>query len=193
MARPRNLRWLPWTAAFVLLALLAWVASGPWRTLDGIRQAIRAEDTRALARHVDFPALRASLKPQLQDRIVRAAGADAQAGPFAAFGVVVASGLAGGIVDAMVTPAGLGALMEGRKIWNRVADVPPPSRSDTSAQSEPLPDVRMGFESASRAALTVPQDDGSALVLVLTRQGMRWRLSGIRLPRPAAAGSPTDG
>lgn len=185
MADARRLRWLPWIVAAVLLALLAWAASGPWRAIEGIRQAVKTEDARALARHVDFPALRASLKPQVQDRLVRAAGVDAQSGPFAAFGLSVATGIAGGLVDAMVTPVGLGALMEGRKVWNRVGGIPPPSRSDTSAQPEPVPAPRLRFESLSRATAMVIMDDGSELGLVLTRKGLRWRLAEMRLPPPA--------
>ena len=182
MADARRLKFLGWIVALVCLALLAWTASGPWRTLDGIRQAVKTEDARALARHVDFPALRASLKPQLQDRIVRAAGAEAQSGPFAAFGLTVASGLVGGLVDAMVTPVGLGAMMEGRKVWNRVGNLPPPSRGDTGAQPEPIPDPRLRFESFSRASATVTLDDGGELVLVLVRNGTEWRLAELRLP-----------
>ena len=192
MAASRRARWLPWVLIASLLVLLAWVGSGPWRTLEGIRQAVKTEDARALARHVDFPALRASLKPQLQDRLVRAAGPEAQSGRFAALGLVVASGLAGGLVDAMVTPAGLGAMMEGRKVWNRAAGLPPPSRRDTGAQPDPVPEPRLRYESPSRASATVTLDDGGDLVLVLTRQGLRWRLSEIRLP-PPEAGPATSG
>lgn len=183
MAASRSLKTFGWLAALALVALLAWTASGPWRTVEGIRQAVKHEDARALSRHVDFPALRASLKPQVQDRIVRAAGVDAQSGPFAAFGLSVATGLAGGVVDAMVTPAGLGALMEGRKAWNRFGNVPPPSRGDTTGQRDPIPDPRLRFESPSRVSATVTLDDGSELVLVLTRRGTRWRLAEMRLPQ----------
>lgn len=187
MVHARRLKTLGWIAAAALLALLAWTASGPWRAIEGIRQAVQAEDARALARHVDFPALRASLKPQLQDRLVRAAGVDARSGPVAALGVGVASGVAGGLVDAMVTPAGLGALMEGRKVWNRVGNLPPPSRGDAAARPDPIPGPRLRLESPSRASATVVLDDGGELVLVLSRSGLRWRLSEIRLPSPAGA------
>ena len=169
-----------WIVALALLALLAWTGSGPWRTLAGIRQAVAAVDARALARHVDFPALRASLKPQVQDRVVRAAGMDAQSGHFAALGVAVASGVAGGLVDAMVTPLGLGAMMEGRKVWNRFGSLSPPSQGDPG--NRPRPDPELRFESPSRASATLAMDDGSELVLVMTRRGTRWRLSEIRLP-----------
>lgn len=183
MAAPRRLKSLGWIALAAAVALLAWTASGPWRAVEGIRRAVQQEDARALSRHVDFPALRASLKPQVQDRIVRAAGMDAQSGPFAAFGLGVATGLAGGVVDAMVTPAGLGALMEGRKLWNRAGNLPPPSQGNTTGQPDPIPDPRLRFESPSRVSATITLDDGSELVLVLTRKRTRWRLAEMRLPQ----------
>lgn len=173
-------RWII-LACVLLAALLAWVASGPYRTLAAIRDAVKTEDARALARQVDFPALRASLKLQLQDRIVREAGAGVQADPFGAFGLRIASGLAGGLVDAMVTPVGLGAMMEGRKTWNRASNIPPPSRGDTPGQPEPLPDPRHRFESASRFTATVADAEGDEIVFVLSRQGLQWKLSDIRL------------
>ncbi|MBJ6984588.1 DUF2939 domain-containing protein [Luteimonas sp. MC1750] len=199
MTDTRRLRLAGWIVAAVLLALLAWTASGPWRAVAGIRQAVDAGDARALARYVDFPALRASLKPQVQDRIVRAAGVEAQTGPFAAFGLTVATGLAGGLVDAMVTPTGLAALMEGRKVWERASNEPPRSRAvtgtgatgsaraDAAAASATAP--RLRYESLSRSSAIVTLDDGSALTLVLTRQGLRWRLSEIRLPPADAPGA----
>lgn len=183
MAARGSVRWMAWALAAVLVALLAWVGSGPWRTLEGIRQAVRTEDARGLARHVDFPALRESLRPQVRDRVLRATGIDAGAGPLEAFGASVAAGVAGGLVDAMVTPAGLGALMEGRKAWNRFGNVPPPARGDGATRPDPLPAPRVRFASPSRATATVALEDGGELVLELERRGLRWRLAGMQLPR----------
>lgn len=183
MAAPRRLKTLGLIALLAALALLAWTASGPWRTVAGIRQAIVDGDARALARHVDFPALRASLRPQVQDRIVRAAGAEAQSGMLSSFGLVLASGAAGGVVDAMVTPLGLGAVMEGRKVWNRFGSVSPPAGDGAGAGTGPLPDPRLRYESFSRASATITLDDGSELILVFTRKGTRWRLAEMRLPQ----------
>lgn len=162
--------------------LLAYVGTGPYRTLDAIRVAVRTEDGRALARHVDFPALRSSLKAQLADHLVREAGAEVQSSLVGAFGLRMATALVGGVVDTMVTPGGLGALMEGRKLWNRGSGIAPPSRDDTSEQPEPLPDPSQRWESPSRFSATVHDDTGHPVVFVLTRDGLRWTLSDIRLP-----------
>ena len=177
-----------WIALAVLLVvgLLAYVAAGPYLTLRAIGQAVQEEDASALARHVDFPALRSSLKAQVSDAIVREAGAEAQSSLFGALGLTVATGLAGGMVDAMVTPVGLGALMEGRKVWNRGAGRAPPSRGAAPAEgtgASPLRDAAHAYASPSRFTATVTDDRGRPLVFVLTRQGLRWKLSDIELPR----------
>lgn len=170
-------------AALVLAALLGYTIAGPYLAINGIREAIRDEDAGALSRHVDFPPLRASLKAQLTDRLLRSAGMDAPSGLLGALGASIAGGVVGGAVDLMVTPGGLGAMMEGRKVWNRGAGLPPPSTSeDTSDRPDPLQGARHRFESTSRFTATIHAEDGEPIVFVLTRDGIHWRLSDIRLP-----------
>lgn len=179
-------KWI-WIAAAALALLLAYVATGPYRTIDAIREAVKDEDPRALARQVDLPALRGSLKAQLSERLVREAGPDVQASPFGALGLALANGLVGGMVDAMVTPLGLAAIMEGRRTWRRVdgfgALPSSPSSAPTDADSrEPLHDAEYDYESPSRFTATVEDDSGRPIVFVITRDGLRWKLSDIRLP-----------
>jgi hypothetical protein len=179
-----------WIALLLVavLALAAYVASGPWRTVEGIRQAVVAQDARALSRHVDFPALRASLKAQLNDHLVREAGIEAQSGLFGALALRVAGGLVDAAVDAMVTPLGLGAVMEGRKVWNNVARDSAPAPPPPATQPLAAPEYRI--ESPSRVTATVPDEQGRPVVFVLTRQGLRWRLTDVRLPLAGPAASP---
>lgn len=179
-------KWI-WIVAAALAALLAYVATGPYRTVDAIREAVKAEDPRALAKQVDFPALRGSLKAQLGDRLVREAGPEAQSSPFGAFGLRIANGLVGGLVDAMVTPVGLAAIMEGRRTWRRVdgfgALPSSPSSAPADAESRgPLHGAEYRYESPSRFTATVQDDSGRPIVFVITRDGLRWKLSDIRLP-----------
>lgn len=176
--------------ALVLLVVLALaaVAAGPFVAVRGIRNAVEAQDTAALARHVDFPTLRANLKAQVEDQIARRAGPDAQANLFGALALRLAGSVTGGIVDAMVTPAGIGALIEGRGLWHR-ASGGGVTAEDAYAHRSPddvLKDARYGFESTSRFTATVPSADGPPLVFVLTRDGLTWRLTDIRLPLGAA-------
>lgn len=181
-----------WLAAVLLLALIAYVGVGPYLTVRGIRSAIETQDAAALSRQIDFPALRASLKAQLADRLVREAGPDVQSSALGSIGLTIAGGLIGGSVDAMVTPTGLGALMEGRKVWKRVGDgfsspAPPPpaadgSAADSPAAPRPFDGAKYRYESLSRFTATVQDDSGRPIVFVMTRDGLRWKLSDIRLP-----------
>lgn len=175
-------KWI-WILVLLLVAVIGYGVAGPYLTIRAIGDAVRTENARALAKQVDFPPLRASLKRQLRDNIVRRAGEDAQASLIGALGLRMAGGLADGAVDAMVTPVGLGALMEGRKVWNRASGLAPPTRGEDGTGPRPLQDARHRFESPSRFTATVSGADGADTVFVLTRKGLRWRLSDIQLPR----------
>lgn len=170
----------------LLLAVGAYVTAGPYLTIRAIRAAVQAQDARALARQVDFPVLRGSLKAQLVDAMVRKAGADAQSGMLGAFALTVGTGVVNTTVDAMVNPTGLAALMEGRRVWRNARDsmVRPATDADGLPVQEapPLQDARYRYETMSRFTATVDDDEGRPIVFVLRRDGLRWRLADIRLP-----------
>lgn len=167
----------------IALALMGYVAAGPFMTVHAIREAVKAQDTAALARHVDFPALRGNLRAQAEDYIARQAGADVQSHPLGAIALGVASSMAGVGIDAMATPAGIGALLEGRNFIDRVSGRR--NNADTSTPApprDPLKGAKYDFESTSRFTATVVDGDGRPVMVVFTRDGLTWKLSDIRLP-----------
>ena len=173
-----------WVAvlAAACLALVAWVAAGPWLAINSIEKALQANDADALSEQVDFPALRASLKRQLADRVVRAAGAEVQASALGALGLGLATGATSMAVDATVHPLGLAALLEGRAVWRQVGNDVAPDDPD-APPAQPFDEASYRYESLSRFTATLQDEDGGDLVVVLSRQGMRWRLTDVRLPR----------
>jgi len=165
----------------ILLALAGYVAAGPWLTVRAIRHALQAQDATALAEQVDFPAVRASLKAQMEDRLARATGPDWQSHLLGQAGLALAHGVLETTVDAMATPSGLAALMEGRAVWKRVRDGIAPS---TQPEPEPLHDARCRYESLSAFSATIRDAEGAPTVFVLHRRGLQWKLADIRLPPP---------
>lgn len=163
----------------VLLALAGYVAAGPWLTVRAIRHALRAQDTNALAAQVDFPALRASLQAQMEDRLARATGPGWQGNLLGQAGLALSHGVLDTAVDAMVTPSGLAAMMEGRAVWKRVRGG---FGEEPSADAEPLHDAAYRYQSLSRFTATVHDAHGEPIVFVLHRTGLRWKLADIRLP-----------
>jgi len=170
-------------AVVVLVLLAGWIAAGPFIAIHGIREAIREQDAARLSEYIDFPALRTSLKQQVDDYVVRRAGADAQSSLLGSVALRLASGATDGIIDAMATPAGLAAVMEGRNFWDRLNG----ARSEgdsyaTAPPRDPLEDAKYRFESPSRFTATLANADGDPVVFVLTRDGFSWRITDVRLP-----------
>ena len=161
-----------------LLAIGSYVAAGPWLTVRAIRHALQAQDATALAEQVDFPAVRASLKAQMEDRLARTTGPSWQSHLLGQAGLALAHGVLETAGDALVTPSGLAALMEGRAVWKRFDD----ATADGEASREPLHDARYRFESAASFTATVRNADGAPVVFVLRRDGVHWKLAEIRLP-----------
>lgn len=169
-------------AGVLAVLLFAYVATGPYLAINGIRTALAERDIGALERHVDFPALRVNMKAQMEDYIARQGGELAQSsGLLGAIGMQVAGGLGGAVVDTMVTPIGLGALLQGHGMWKRATGQTVDGDAYGAPQPmDPLKDATLRYESTSRFTATAAAADGKPVVAVLQRQGLRWRLVDIR-------------
>lgn len=167
----------------VLIAVGAYVAAGPYLAINGIRTALAEQDTGKLETHVDFPALRVSIKAQMEDALARRAGSDLGSNLFGAFALSVASNVLGTGVDTMVTPVGIGALLQGRSMWKQALG----QTVDGDAYGKPLPadplkTATHKYESLSRFTATVHDEDGDPVVFVFKRKGLTWKLADVRLP-----------
>lgn len=167
----------------VVVLLAGWLVSGPYLTLRGLAGAIEQRDTSQLDRYVDFPMLRANLRAQLDDYVVRRAGPDVQSNLVGALLLTAGQKLSGTAVDAMVTPAGIGALMEGDTLWKRASnDLESNDAYAAPRAARPLQGATHRFESTSRFTATTHTAQGAPVVFVLQRQGFRWKLVNIELP-----------
>lgn len=180
---PSRLKRLLIAFAALALLLLAYVAAGPYLAIEGIRKGLATQDAAALERYVDFPALRVNLKAHLEDYIARRGGGLAESGGWLGeIGLRVASGLGGTALDAMVTPLGIGALLQGRGMWKRATGQTIDGDAYGAPQPfDPMKDATTRFESSSRFTATLHDPDGDPVVAVFQRQGLRWRLTDIRL------------
>lgn len=169
--------------------LLAYVVAGPYLAIRGIQHAFEAQDMGALERHVDFPALRLNLRAQVEDWLARQAGEDLRGTVLGDIGLRIASGAAGGVVDAAATPMGIAAIIQGRSVLLRTMGRTRDGDSYSAPPDyDPFRDVRHRFESHERFVATARDPEGAPIDFVFQRQGLRWRLVDIALdpdPRPA--------
>lgn len=174
-----------WIALLLVavLALGAYVVAGPYLAINGIQKALAEQDTRRLERHVDFPSVRASLKAQLEDRMARRAGSQMQQTLFGSLALGVARSVMGGGVDAMVTPMGIAAILQGRTMWKQsMGQTVDGGTFSRAVPVEPLSNATHRYESPSRFVATVEDPQGEVTVFVFRRQGLVWKLTDIRLP-----------
>ncbi|MEJ0097044.1 MAG: DUF2939 domain-containing protein [Bauldia sp.] len=127
-------------AAFALI--FGWV-SWPYCTAVELANALTSGDQATLTTDVDWESLRAGLREDLNAELVKKAAADSSAKDSLGAGLTAALGpaLMNGIIDAYVTPAGISALVIGKK-------------SPASPQSEPTPTSQIGTASQAVAAPT---------------------------------------
>ena len=172
----------------LLLALLGYLAAGPYLAIRGINASLRDRDFDQLERHVDFPRLRANMRGQIESRLTESAG-ELGGAAFGGAARELVGQISGRAVNAMVTPAGIAILLEGRSFARRVsgatdaAPSPDAQTPEPSAGYQPLKDATTRFESPTRFTATTDSADGSPVVFVFQLQGLHWRLTDIRLPQ----------
>jgi CubicO group peptidase (beta-lactamase class C family) len=166
-------------AGGLLVLFAASIVASPYWELRRIRAAVASHDADAVAAHVDFPALRASVKDQLA-AVVGKDSARADANPLAAMGQAMALAFLDPMVDAIVSPAGVIAMMEnGRVSVARNAGREDRRRADPGAAHT---GYALSYRAWDRVALTSQKPDGGSFLFA--RHGLwDWKLAGIELPR----------
>lgn len=181
LPRRHPLKKITIAAAVAVIGVAVTAYASPYYALHQIKTALAERDADALATHVDFPALRASVKAQLEASMARSIEATAGSGnPLAALGQSIASAMLGKMVDTMVSPAGVVALV------NKSA-VSPQAGADARADAPADGAQKKAGYSASYAGVNtfvVRAKDGNAQegALVLQRHGVwGWKLSSIEI------------
>ncbi|WP_332853675.1 DUF2939 domain-containing protein [Duganella sp. S19_KUP01_CR8] len=164
--------------AVVTIALVITFGS-PYIALYQIRTAVAERDADAISDHVDFPALRENLKGQVMGGMMAAMDTpELKSNPFAGVGQALGAAMVGPMIDTLVSPAGLIALMQRSSTASDTAAGP-------SAASE-KPNYKLSFKGWSKVILQRADTDGSEGALTLRRFGLwNWKLTSIEIPADA--------
>lgn len=168
----------------VALALVVgggWAVSSPFRAYADLKTAARAGDEQALAELVDFPAFRESVKEEVRGSVERGISGDRDPNLAGRVAGMLATAMAGPVVDRVVTPGGIASLTLGYRPDERADGKDAPEAGTTEQESRF--DVSRGYEDLSTFAVRFrDRETGRERVtLVLHRDGLRWRLAEMRL------------
>lgn len=155
----------------LIMALVAWVAYGPIRTVGSIRQAIYEGDTSQLSRDIDFPRLRVNIKARLSKAIeeeLRAADiSDEELGGTKIAGLEMLGGaIVGFVIETMISPEAFFKATQGAR---EIAE----QRQQVEESLEK--DRGLSFRGVSEAHISYGDEEGT-LVLIFERRGLNWVL-----------------
>ena len=169
------------TIALVLFAIIGFLW-GPAASLDALREAAARRDSAEIARRIDGPALRHSLGRLLLQQTGSALPGDGGNDRQLLGQFIVAGALVRPLVETLVAPDGIAALLEGHIAPRPLAPGGPGSGPRTP------PKLAWAWDGLSTARATVMTPTGDpALVLVLRRDGFSWRLAGVEASAMTAA------
>lgn len=169
--------------ALVILVAAAgawWYASPLW-TLRQMRDAAQASDAEKLSAYVDYPAFREDLKGEMRRSMMSELTKRKQANGFETLGSMFAMALIDPMIDAMVTPEGVAAMLDQAKRAKVRTNRP----QLPQAANQPI------IERKSFDRFIVRDKDPTKASLTFERHGLGWKLSGVDIPPDVTSANPT--
>lgn len=168
-------------ASVAVIAFAASAYASPYYALHQIKTALAERNAEALATHVDFPALRASVKAQLEAGMARSIEATAGSGnPLAVLGQSIASAMLGKMVDTMVSPAGVVALVNKSAVSPQAGAEGDADAPADGAQKKAR--YTAGYAGVNTFVVRTKEGSSQDGALVLQRHGVwNWKLSSIEI------------
>ena len=178
------------------LLYLAWPLASAYQ----LRQAVKSRDVSALEGRVDWPTLRANMKPRVAQAMRE--NADTSTGLGGILKRALGDRIADKGVEWLVTPQNLSRVLAGREFYARRIQRSPtaqptpgttkpgdpndPGDDDLEDAEDPMPPKRLRwafFESPTRFRIeaTHPRVPNARIVSILGQQGWGWKLIDIQL------------
>ena len=191
MSRKKQLLGLAAAGTGVLLG--AYYAASPWLTVNKLKQAFEKKDTRQIEKIVDFPELREDFKEVAKATVMKNAAKELEGNPFAALGMMMANALIDPLIDSVISPAGLQALLSTGEMAVQPSDVLNENNSWSSKEStteefKPSPDlsVKMNYTDLNEFKIELSNKKVIAepISLFMEREGFAdWKVTGIDIPQ----------
>jgi len=178
--------WIIAIGAAVALFALAYGAS-PFVAVRGFVAAAKQGDAEKLRGSVDFPAVRADLKPQLTAAVTTRMERDPQmrGNPFAGLGAILMPSILDRMIDSVVTPEGIAALVRAGKVGHAEPESASSRRVDYDFRYVAL----NRFDVALRRRGTTRDP----VHLIFERRGLfTWKLVRIALPQSSLTDNAPD-
>ena len=169
-------KWIGVAAVLIFIGAVSWYFASPYYTLMQMRDAAKANDADALSAYIDYDALREDLKSELMAHMMAEAEKDDSG--FGAIGVAFGSAMIGPMLDGMVSPAGVRAMLISKQQRETAQGAKAPA-APVKVDEKPV------IERRSFSEFAVKSKDDAQGAMIFTRRGLGWKLTGVDLPAPS--------
>lgn len=160
----------------LLAATVTWYFFSPSLAMHGLKEAAINGDREEMKERVDFPAVRESLKSQARAHMVVEMQKAKDDNPFAALGMAMAGAIVDPMIDGIVSPSGIKAMVQQGEM---VADQKE-AESQHNAQPVEWKIDRRSFNKFIATPEAKPGDRAPSLIF--ERDGFGWKLVDVELP-----------
>lgn len=163
-------------AAFILMVGAVWYFGSPSYAMSQLRDAAIEGNRDDLEERIDFPKVRESLKSQLSTLMAaELAKSENQESGFGALGAMVGMAMIGPMIDGLVTPDSMAAMIQQGNIQRSEQQPEAPQKQPVDWEIE-----RSGLD---RFTATPKMPEGERVAtMVFERNGLSWKLTGVDLP-----------
>lgn len=197
-----------WVSGLILIGVVLFFASPYW-VLYQINQAYQQNNAVRISKYIDFAQVKASLKPQIQQRMHTAIGIEHLPQALQKWGNQLNNALGDQLIDVVMNEQTILLLMQGKELKeaiglntratkNNINDVL--ELKNTLDALSSLPNIESSLPEhlptkvaspAKRKAhytkwnqfdIVIPTDSGSATRVIMTRAGVSWKITAVLLP-----------
>ena len=197
-----------WVSGLILIGVVLFFASPYW-VLYQINQAYQQNNAVGISKYIDFAQVKASLKPQIQQRMHTAIGIEHLPQALQKWGNQLNNALGDQLIDVVMNEQTILLLMQGKELKeaiglntratkNNINDVL--GLKNTLDALSSLPNIESSLPEhlptkvaspAKRKAhytkwnqfdIVIPPDSGSATRVIMTRAGLSWKITAVLLP-----------
>ena len=189
---PREKKLLGLAAAGTGVLVGVYYAASPWLTVNKLKQAFEKKDTRQIEKIVDFTELREDFKEVAKAAILQKAATELEGNPFTALGIMMANAFIDPLLDQVISPAGLQALLSTGEMSVQPNDDLIDNNSWSSKESttedfQPSPDLsKMSYTDLNEFKIELSNKKVIAEPVSLFMERERfadWKVTGIEIPQ----------
>ena len=159
----------------LLFVMASYLYASPYLALNNIKNAAQLRDADKLSGYIDFPSVKQGVKEQVKAKFATEMIAGGNQNGFEALGSMFAASMIDTLVDGLITPDGMAAMMLEKKKQDS-------TEADRTQEELKDLDYETSYTSFNSFQVHINNKEDRAVKITLHRDGLSWKVTNIDLP-----------